>query len=74
MFRYKTEEDDAPKSLGFIAQEVKHIIPHAYVEKEEFIGLNFNAIISVLCKAVQDMKQDYETKILKLEERIMALL
>lgn len=74
MFRYKTEEDDAPKSLGFIAQEVKHIIPQAYVEKEEFIGLNFNAIISVLCKAVQDMKQDYETKILKLEERIMALL
>lgn len=64
-YRMVDDADDAPKQLGFIAQDVKDHIPQAYVEqrnvdasgKEEvYIGLNDRPIIAALVKAVQELE------------------
>jgi hypothetical protein len=87
LFRYKNKREDKeeedkqePKSIGFIAQEVQSVLPQAYIEGGTFIGLDHNAFIPVLVKAVQEMKQDYdaklkfqETKFANLEARLLAL-
>ena len=61
LYRFKDGEDDAEKDLGFIAQEVKEFIPQAYVESgdedNKFIGLNYNPIVAVLVKAIQEQNQ-----------------
>jgi hypothetical protein len=65
LFRMETDADDAPKQLGFIAQEVKDHIPQAYVEEQNtdavgnentYIGLNDRPIIAALVKAVQELE------------------
>jgi hypothetical protein len=65
MYRFKTEADDTPKHLGFIAQDVKDIVPPAYKEQtlgdETFIGLENTAIIPVLVKAIQELKAELDT-------------
>ena len=64
LYRFKTENNNVPKSLGFIAQEVKQVIPQAYVENGEgenkFIGLNFNPIVATLTKAIQEQQAQIE--------------
>ena len=54
------DEENTDKHLGFIAQEVKEIIPQAYVESGEgenvFIGLDFQAITTTLVKAMQEQQ------------------
>jgi hypothetical protein len=64
LFRMATDAADAPKQLGFIAQEVKDHIPQAYVEEQNvdaignettYIGLNDRPIIAALVKAVQEL-------------------
>jgi hypothetical protein len=57
LYRMKTEDDLVEKQLGFIAQEVKEFIPQAFVESEDFIGLNYNAIVTTLVKAIQELNQ-----------------
>ena len=65
LFRMATDAADAPKQLGFIAQEVKDHIPQAYVEEQNvdasgeeavYIGLNDRPIIAALVKAVQELE------------------
>ena len=60
----KTESKDTDKHLGFIAQEVKEIIPQAYVEQgeddEKFIGLTEMPIIAALVKSIQELKAEIE--------------
>jgi hypothetical protein len=60
LYRMKSEDEDAEKQLGFIAQEVKGIIPSAYQESGDFIGLNFNPIVAALTKAVQELKAELD--------------
>lgn len=64
LFRMKSDNDEAPKQLGFIAQEVKDHIPQAYFEQQNtdatgndtvYIGLNDRPIIAALVKAVQEL-------------------
>jgi len=55
LFRMINEEATSNKHLGFIAQQVKDFIPQAYVEQEDFIGLNDRPIIAVLVKAIQEL-------------------
>jgi hypothetical protein len=59
-YRMKDDESEGSKELGFIAQEVKEFIPQAYVENGEdaakFIGLNYNAIVAALVKAIQEQQ------------------
>jgi hypothetical protein len=54
LYRMKNEEN-TEKHLGFIAQEVKDYIPQAYVEKDNFIGLNEMPIIAALVKSIQEL-------------------
>jgi hypothetical protein len=63
-FKFKDDEKQEDQ-LGFIAQEVRDVIPQAYYEDKEggnkFIGLKYNAIIPVLVKAIQELKAEIET-------------
>jgi hypothetical protein len=59
LYRMKSE-NDSEKHLGFIAQEVKEFIPQAYVESENFIGLDFNPIVATLVKAIQELKEEID--------------
>jgi len=56
LYRMKTESN-TEKHLGFIAQEVKEFIPQAYVENQDFIGLNDRPIIAALVKAIQELNE-----------------
>lgn len=56
-YNFKTELDSDKKTIGLIAQEVKEIISEAYVENDNFIGLNYNAIIPVIIKAIQELNK-----------------
>jgi hypothetical protein len=65
LFRMAADAADAPKQLGFVAQEVKDHIPQAYVEEQNvdasgeeavYIGLNDRPIIAALVKAVQELE------------------
>ena len=60
-YRMKSDNSQGMKELGFLAQEVKEVIPNAYVENEGFIGLNFNPIVAALTKAVQELKAELDT-------------
>jgi hypothetical protein len=64
MYRFKTEADDASKHLGFIAQDVKDVVPPAYKEEligtDTFIGLESTAFIPVLVKAIQELKAELD--------------
>lgn len=66
LFRMETDDSDAPKQLGFVAQEVKDHIPQAYIEQQNtdatgndatYIGLNDRPIIAALVKAVQELSE-----------------
>jgi hypothetical protein len=63
-FKFK-DDDNQEEQIGFIAQEVKDIIPYAYYEDKEgddkFIGLKQAAFIPVLVKAIQELKAEIET-------------
>jgi hypothetical protein len=58
LYRMKSDDTQGNKELGFIAQEVKEFIPQAFVESEDFIGLNYNAIVAALVKSVQELKAE----------------
>lgn len=67
LYRMKTDSEDSNKQLGFIAQEVKEFIPQAFVESEDFIGLNYNAITATLVKAIQEQQAQIEELKLKIK-------
>jgi hypothetical protein len=79
LYRMKDAEDDSPKELGLIAQEVKDVIPQAYFEntslnavgkESTFIGLNDRAIVATLVKAIQEqqaMIDELKAKVAALE-------
>jgi len=59
LYRMKTENNTI-KHLGFIAQEVKEYIPQAYVESDNFIGLDYQAIVATLVKSIQELNEKLE--------------
>ena len=76
-FRMLEDADDAPKKLGFIAQDVEHVIPEAYVEdtnedasgvENTFIGLTDRPIIAALTKAIQEQQTIIEDLKSRLDE------
>jgi hypothetical protein len=60
LYRMKSDDTQGNKELGFIAQEVKEFIPEAFVQSEDFIGLNYNAITATLVKAIQEQQAQIE--------------
>jgi len=74
LYRMLDDANDAPKKLGFIAQEVKLLIPQAYVENkitedDTFIGLQDRPIVAALVKGMQEQQE----LIIALEGRLSAL-
>ena len=71
LYRMKDDESEGKKELGFIAQEVKEFIPQAYVENGDddyqFVGLNYNAIVTTLTKAIQEQQTIIETLTARLD-------
>jgi len=61
LYRMESDESNGQKELGFIAQEVQGIIPSAYQESGDFIGLNFNPIVAALTKAIQELKAELDS-------------
>lgn len=60
LYRMKEDKENTNKYLGFIAQEVKEFIPQSFVEKEDFIGLDYQPIIATLVKAIQELNTKIE--------------
>jgi hypothetical protein len=56
----KEDKEDSSKYLGFLAQEVKEFIPQSFVEKDDFIGLDYQSITATLVKAVQELSAKIE--------------
>lgn len=73
LYRMKTDDTNGIKELGFIAQDVKEIIPNAYIESKDFIGLNFNPIVAALTKAIQELKAELDTTKNELNQKITNL-
>lgn len=80
LYRMLDADENSEKELGFIAQDVKDVIPQAYIEiqndstcasgeSSKFIGLNDRAIVATLTKAIQEQ----QTLIQSLTDRLTAL-
>jgi hypothetical protein len=70
LFRMLEDSEDVPKQLGFIAQDVRDVIPQAYVEQSmidaggkqaTYIGLNDRPIIAALTAAIQEQQAIIES-------------
>jgi len=82
LYRMKDAEETSTKELGFIAQEVKNVVPQAYVETKSddadgnestFIGLNDRAILAVAVKAIQEQQviiESLKTDIAELKAKV----
>ena len=74
-FRMLDDAENAPKKLGFVAQDVENVIPEAYVEdladdenEETFIGLTDTPIIAALTKAIQEQQTLIENLTARIEQ------
>jgi hypothetical protein len=86
--KYNWKEDNA-NGYGFIAQEVYELFPQMRVwtpqmsgdidepvdkdGKPIHYGLDYGQFTPYIVKAVQELKQDYDAKLSKLEARLLAL-
>jgi hypothetical protein len=61
LYNMDFQEDGDEKQVGLVAQEVRDFIPHAYEENADFIGLNYNAIIVTMVKAIQELKTEIDS-------------
>ena len=67
LYRMISENENSDKHLGFIAQEVKEFIPQAFVQNDNFIGLDYQAITSTLVKAIQEQQNIIESLLKRIE-------
>ena len=66
LFNFINEEDDAPKTKGFIAQEMIDKFPEAYTKAgDEFYSFNPSGMVVYLMKAIQQL----EAKVSELENK-----
>jgi hypothetical protein len=71
-FNYKNDDQDSPKKVGLIAQDVQKTLPEAVSVEEDEIGtlqLRYTEIIPVLIKAIQELKSELD----EAKTRIQAL-
>ena len=69
--------------VGFIAQEVKEIVPEMVTGKEgdlskgEILGVNYGGLVPILTKAIQELKKEnelQEIEINQLKELVKSLI
>ena len=61
-FRFKTSPEKAPATLGFIAQEVKEVLPDLVGSKDDILNLTVDEIIPVAIGAIQEQQKVIEAK------------
>jgi hypothetical protein len=61
LYNMDFQKDGEEKQVGLVAQEVKEFIPQAFEQNADFIGINYNAIIVTMVKAIQELKQEIDT-------------
>ena len=56
------EGDDKQTKIGFLAQELRKVVPEAVVgnESQETLAVNYTEIIPILVKAIQEQQQQIE--------------
>jgi hypothetical protein len=62
-FDYLTDVSEVSSRVGFIAQEVRNVLPHAsYTPKnpDEMMGVSPTELIPVLVKAIQELKAEID--------------
>lgn len=75
IYKFKTEEFKdrgfpAGNTYGFIAQELKEVLPYTVTEETDgYLSVNYIAIIPVLTQAIKEQQQ----KIEKLEEKVATI-
>lgn len=65
-----TRKDTKEKEIGFIAQDVKKILPELVVEQGGTLGVNYSRVVAVLVEAIKEQNQridDLELQITKLQ-------
>ena len=68
--KFKDRSFSEGKQYGFIAQELKEVLPELVKKDEEgFYGVNYDAIIPILVEALKEQKQ----KIDRLEEKMTLM-
>ncbi len=82
-FRFKAQEDTAPETLGFIAQEVEKVLPNFVTKTDDRLTLDYSGLSTVAIGAVQEQQtliekqsaqiKDLEAKNAALEERLSRL-
>jgi len=60
LYNMDFQKDGDEKQVGLIAQSVKEYIPLAYEQNDEFIGLNYNAIIVTMINAIKELNNKIE--------------
>jgi hypothetical protein len=60
LYNMDFQKDGDDKQVGLVAQEVKECIPHAYEQSDDFIGLNYNAIIVTMVNAIKELKAEID--------------
>ena len=68
-FNWKEDSNNQEKQFGFIAQEVREIIPE-FVKSGEYLGLDKEAIFTVLIKAIQEQQVQIE----ELKSQVASLI
>ena len=59
-FNFKVEEDDQPKTKGFIAQELVESFPEAYPKSKDRYFFNPSGMVVYLMKAIQEQQAQIE--------------
>lgn len=61
-FNLKTDKEGTPKSVGLIAQEVQETFPElvGMNKQEDHLTVDYQALIPVLTKAIQDLQQQVD--------------
>jgi hypothetical protein len=60
LYNMDFQKDGDEKQVGLVAQEVKDFIPKAYEDNNNFIGLNYNAIIVTMINAIKELKAEID--------------
>jgi|LakMenEpi03Aug12_release.lakeMendotaPanAssembly.Ray.scaffolds.fasta_scaffold103596_1 hypothetical protein len=69
-YNYKTDEEDTPRRVGFIAQEVQAVYPEAVTEIQREIdnpteetkrlSLSYTDMIPLLLQAIKELKEEFD--------------
>jgi hypothetical protein len=67
--------DNNKKHIGFLAQEVIQVVPEFvdYDLEKDIYSIKYGNIAAILVEAIKDMRQHFDSRISKLEEKIKTL-